>query len=90
MIKVMEYMALGKPIVAYDLPEHRVTAGEAALYVTPNDELEYARAIAELMDDPARREAMGELGRRRVDEQLRWDYSVPHLLGAYEQLLHRS
>jgi len=89
MIKVMEYMALGKPIVAFDLPEHRVTADGAALYVTPNDELEFAQAVATLIDDPEQRSSMGEVGRRRVEEQLRWEYSVPHLLGAYEQVLHR-
>ena len=59
MQKMMEYMALGKPIVAFDLPEHRFSAQQAALYVRPNDELEFARALAELMDDPERRQAMG-------------------------------
>ena len=83
MIKMMEYMALGKPIVAFDLSEHRVTAQAAALYVRPNDELEFARALAQLMDDPARRQAMGSFGRRRVESELAWRYSVPHLLEAY-------
>jgi len=87
MIKMTEYMALGKPIVAFDLPEHRFTAQAAALYVRPNDELEFARALAQLMDDPARRQAMGSFGRRRVETELAWRYSVPHLLEAYRTVL---
>src|SRR6202008_967333 len=70
MTKMMVYMALGKPIVAFDLPEHRFTAQEAALYVTPNDELEFARALVELMDDAERRKAMGSFGRQRAESTL--------------------
>jgi glycosyltransferase involved in cell wall biosynthesis len=86
MIKMSEYMALGKPIVAFDLPEHRVTAREAALYARPNDDLELARAIAELMDDPDLRETMGQAGRRRVESELEWSHSVPPLLAAYARI----
>jgi glycosyltransferase involved in cell wall biosynthesis len=89
MIKMLEYMALEKPIVAFDLPEHRYTAQAAALYVRPNDELEFARALAELMDDPVRRQAMGLFGRRRIETQLAWCYSVPPLLDAYRAVLSR-
>ena len=87
MIKMMEYMAAGRPIVAFDLPEHRFTAREAAIYVGANNELEFARAIALLMDDPARRETMGSFGRRRVEAELAWQYSMPHLLSAYEKIV---
>jgi len=90
MSKILEYMALEKPIVAFDLPEHRYTAQEAALYVRPNDELEFARALAELMDDSPRRQAMGLFGRRRVETELAWCYSVPALLGAYRIILSRK
>jgi glycosyltransferase involved in cell wall biosynthesis len=86
MIKIMEYMALGKPIVAFDLPEHRVTAQEAAMYARPNDDLEFARTIAALIDDPQRRAKMGEFGRRRAVSELSWDCSVPHLLAVYAEL----
>jgi glycosyltransferase involved in cell wall biosynthesis len=87
MIKMSEYMALGKPIVAFDLPEHRVTAQEAASYVSANDEAAFARALAELMDDPGRRARMGARGRERVETALAWPYSIPFLLQAYETLL---
>ena len=83
MTKMMVYMALGRPIVAFDLPEHRYTALEAASYVKPNDELAFARALAELMDDAERRRAMGSFGRRRVESKLAWSYSVPALLEVY-------
>jgi glycosyltransferase involved in cell wall biosynthesis len=86
-IKIMEYMALAKPVVAFDLPEHRFTAGDAAWYVQPNDELEFARALARLMDDPDRRATMGALGRQRVESALAWPHSVPRLLEAYRSLL---
>ena len=83
MTKMMVYMALEKPIVAFDLPEHRVTAQDAAVYVEPNDELKFARALAELMDDAERRQAMGTFGRQRVESALAWSYSIPALLDVY-------
>ena len=90
MIKIMEYMAFAKPIVAFDLPEHRVTAQQAAVYVTPNDERAFARALAQLMDDAARRKVMGAFGRHRIETKLEWRYSVSHLLDAYQKVLPKS
>jgi glycosyltransferase involved in cell wall biosynthesis len=89
MVKMIEYMTYAKPIVAFDLTEHRFTAREAAVYVEPNDELAFAKAIADLMDDPSRREAMGHAGRARIEAELLWKHSVPHLLSAYESLTGR-
>jgi len=89
-IKVMEYMALGKPLVSFGLKETRVSAGEAALYATPNDEAEFARAIARLMDDEPLRRSMGELGRARVNESLNWGITSQNLLAAYRRLLPTS
>jgi glycosyltransferase involved in cell wall biosynthesis len=86
MTKMMEYMALGKPVVAFDLTEHRFTAQDAALYARPNDEGEFARKIMLLMDDPQRREVMGEKGRNRIESELAWHHQVKHLLCAYESV----
>ncbi len=86
MIKMMEYMALGKPIVAFDLPEHRITAGESALYAQPNDELEFARNLATLMDDPELRVRMGAFGRKRIENELAWKYQSLNLIRAYETM----
>lgn len=86
MIKMMEYMALGKAIVAFELTEHKVTAGDAALYAKPNEELDLARKIEKLMDDPDLRARMGKTGRERVEQQLDWALQLPHLIEAYQQL----
>lgn len=88
-IKVMEYMALAKPIISFDLKETRTSASNAALYVTPNNELEFAQAIARLMDDPAQRRMMGEFGKARVQQELSWQVTSRNLVLAYEQLLGR-
>ena len=86
MNKVMEYMALGKPMVQFDLAEGRFSAQEASLYARRNNALDLAEKIVALLDDPAMRKSMGEYGRRRVLEQLEWRHEVPKLLAAYEAL----
>jgi len=86
MNKMMEYMAFGKPIVAFDLKEGRFSAQEAAVYARPNDIQEFARLIDELLDDEPRRQVIGELGRQRVENTLSWQHSAPVLLRAYARL----
>ena len=90
MNKIVEYMAMSRPLVSFDLVEARVSAGDAALYATPNDEREFARLIAELLDDPERRARMGALGRERVEQELSWEHSRRELLQAYETVLARG
>lgn len=82
-IKVGEYMAMGKPIVAFDLKETRFTAQGAALYVTPGDIEGFGRAILDLLDDPARRLEMGMIGRNRIRQSLSWEHQKEALLNAY-------
>lgn len=86
-IKVMEYMALGKPVVAFDLLEHRFSAHDAALYAQRGEDLDFARKIALLMDDSVQREAMGRRGRARVEETLAWQHQAKALLDVYEKIL---
>jgi len=86
MNKIMEYMALAKPIVQFDLVEGRVSAQDASLYANKNDPVDMAKKIAGLLDDPARRARMGEYGRNRVVNELEWKYEAPKLLAAYERL----
>jgi glycosyltransferase involved in cell wall biosynthesis len=86
MNKVLEYMACGRPMVAYDLREHRYSAGEGALYAEPNREDCLADRLAELLDDPERRERMGAYNRRRFLEAMAWEYSAGELLRAYRTL----
>ena len=86
MNKIMEYMALGKPIVQFDLAEGRFSAGEASLYAARNDPADMAAKVLELLDDPERRARMGEYGRQRVENELEWRYEVPKLRAAYRTL----
>src|SRR6266481_5898533 len=86
MNKIMEYMALGKPIVQFDLAEGRYSAQRASLYAQRNDSVDLAVKIVELLDDPVRRAEMGEFGRSRVESELEWRHEVPKLLAAYDAL----
>jgi glycosyltransferase involved in cell wall biosynthesis len=85
-IKIMEYMACGKPIVSFDLKETRYSAQEAALFVPANEELEFAKATARLMDDGALRQKMGGFGRERVERDLQWSVVSQNLVSAYNFL----
>ena len=91
MIKVMEYMALGKPIVQFDLKEGRFSAGEASLYSSNEDPVtDFANKILWLLENPQESRKMGEFGRRRVEEQLAWEYSVENLLAAYQRAFEKG
>jgi glycosyltransferase involved in cell wall biosynthesis len=89
MIKIAEYMAIGRPVVSFDLRESRVTAGPAAVYAVPNDEESFAASIDELLSDPKRRAEMGQLGRKRVEQELSWSHSESVLLAAYDYCVRR-
>ena len=86
MNKVMEYMALGKPVVQFDLTEGRVSAGEASWYARPNDVADLAQKMVALLGDENQRIHMGAIGRQRVEQVLAWQHEAPRLLAAYEHL----
>jgi glycosyltransferase involved in cell wall biosynthesis len=87
MIKIMEYMSLGKPIVQFDLKEGRFSAQEASLYAdNTNQVADFAAKILWLLDNPGERKKMGEFGRKRIEEELAWEYSVKNLLAAYQRV----
>jgi glycosyltransferase involved in cell wall biosynthesis len=90
MNKTMEYMAYELPVVAFDLRETRVSAGPAAVYVTPNDVREYAETIIALMDDEPGRHRLGKLGRLRVETDLAWSHQERAYLGVYRNLTGRA
>lgn len=91
MIKIMEYMALCKPIVQFDLKEGRFSAAEASLYADPQrGARDFAARILWLLDHPEDRKNMGEIGRTRVEQELAWKFSVRHLLAAYDRVLSRD
>jgi len=84
MVKDLEYMALAKPIVAFDLLETRYSCDETALYAKNNSHEDFARQILKLAEEPKLRAYMGELGRKRLYEQFTWSHSEEQLLKAYE------
>ena len=86
MNKIMEYMALAKPIVQFDLSEGRFSAQEASLYARRNDTKDLAEKILLLLDDQVKRKAMGDFGRNRIITELEWKYEEPKLLEAYRLL----
>jgi glycosyltransferase involved in cell wall biosynthesis len=86
MNKVLEYMACARPIVAFDLREHRFSAADGALYARPNCDEDLADKINELLDDPERRARMGEYNRQRFLERMAWEHNAGDLVRAYERL----
>jgi glycosyltransferase involved in cell wall biosynthesis len=86
MNKIMEYMALGKPIVQFDLTEGRVSAGEASWYARPNDVADLAQKMVSLLADENQRIHLGAIGRERVERELSWQHDAPRLRAAYEHL----
>lgn len=86
MNKIMEYMALAKPIVQFDMEEGRFSAQEASLYARPNDSRDMAEKILLLLDDPEKRERMGAFGYERVKNELEWKYEKENLYRAYRRL----
>ena len=86
MLKTMEYMAMSKPVVAFDLPETRFSAQDAALYATPNEVTSFVDMIELLLDDEALRLHMGKLGRKRIEEVLCWEHTKVNLLLTYDAL----
>jgi glycosyltransferase involved in cell wall biosynthesis len=86
MIKIFEYMALGLPVVLFDLKEGRRSAGPAALYARPNDPIDFAKKITELLDCWELRKQLAAIGRRRIEENLNWEFEKRSLLHAYERV----
>jgi glycosyltransferase involved in cell wall biosynthesis len=87
MNKIMEYMALGKAIVQFDLTEGRFSAQDASLYGCNTDTADFGERILELLDNPGRRREMGAFGQARVRDVLAWPHEAPKLLAAYAAAL---
>ena len=85
MNKILEYMALGKPIVQFDLTEGRYSAQEASLYAEPNNARDMADKIVLLLEDEAMRKRMSEYGRNRIINELSWEHTSKALLEGYER-----
>jgi glycosyltransferase involved in cell wall biosynthesis len=83
-------MAFGRPIVAFDLLEHRRSAEDAAVYVAPNDHVAFARAIRDLLVHPELRERMSHIARTRFHGELAWEKGEEQLLSMYRELLREA
>ena len=83
MIKIMEYMALGKPIVQFDLKEGRLSAQKASLYAKNGSIEDFSEKILTIINNEDLRKKMGEFGITRVRNNLDWKYSIPNLIKAY-------
>jgi len=81
-------MAVAKPLVAYDLKETKVSAGDAALYA--DDEKDFADKIAELLDSEDLRRKLGEIGKKRIEQGLSWEHSKKKLYQAYAMALGKQ
>jgi glycosyltransferase involved in cell wall biosynthesis len=90
MNKVVEYMALGRPIVQFDTREGRISAGSSSLYAAANDPTSLAEEICRLLDDPELRAEMGAEGRQRSQKVLSWSRQIPNLLAAYNRALSKG
>ena len=90
MMKIMDYMVFGKPIVQYETIEGKITAGNAAINVPNNDEVKFAETLIELLNDPEQRKRMGKVGQKRVKEKLNWDLQKTNLKRGYYYLEGKS
>ena len=87
MNKLVEYVALGKPIVAFDLCEARISCADAAVYATPTDPIDFARHVIDLLAAPERRRQMGAIARARFETSLAWEYQAGVLVTLYRGLI---
>jgi glycosyltransferase involved in cell wall biosynthesis len=86
MIKIMDYMVAGKPIVQFETTEGKFTAGEASVYIKENDVVQFSNAIIDLLHNPEKRNRMGRIGRKRIEEKLNWNIQKIELKRAYDYL----
>lgn len=90
MNKILEYMALGKPIVQFDVTEGRFSAQSASAYAQPNDSRSFAEELKRLLLDKKLASEMGEFGRKRFEDELCWEQQTPQLVQAYQLAMHEE
>jgi glycosyltransferase involved in cell wall biosynthesis len=87
MNKILEYMALGKPIVQFDVTEGRFSAGASSAYARANDARSFAAELKRVLDDRVLAANMGSFGKKRFRDELCWEQQVPKLVHAYQSAL---
>jgi glycosyltransferase involved in cell wall biosynthesis len=89
MIKIMEYMHSGTPIIQFRTTEGTRSAGEAAIYIEDNSIRDFAEALVKLLEDPQKRAEMSRIGLERIEKELCWDVQKKNLVRAYQHLFSR-
>ena len=86
--KMLEYMAMGLPVVVSDFPLYRkiVEPAGCGLCIDPTDPAAIAAALSRLLKNPAEATEMGRRGRQDALAHYRWDKEAERLLSLYERL----
>lgn len=84
--KLLNYMAMALPIVAYDTAVNREYLGELGVYALPGDVGAFTAAIDELVHNPPRRIELGLQLRKRVMELFSWHAAAERVLSIYQNL----
>ena len=90
MVKIMEYMTFGKPVVQFETTEGKISAGDASIYVKNNSPKEFADALIDLIQDEEKRQRMGKIGRKKIEEQLGWHIQKLYLQKAYTRIFSKN
>lgn len=84
--KLLNYMAMAQPIVAYDTPVNREYLDELGVYAPAGDVAAFTAAIAELAADPGQRRALGEALRQRAQSRFSWPAAAERIINLYNLL----
>lgn len=85
--KILNYMAMELPTVAFDVPVSREFLGGLGVYAEPENPHALADALQSLLDAPMWARSLGQRSRQRVTEHYSWDQAGRYILSIYEQLL---
>lgn len=84
--KLLNYMALGQPVVAYDSAVHREYLGDLGVYAPSGDVVAFAEAITALLHQPERRLKLGQQLRQRALQTYSWQKAGEHIVSLYKKL----
>ena len=87
--KLLNYMAMGLPIVAFDTPVSREFLGELGVYAETGSAEALAAAIAWVVDHPAEAQAQAQALRARAQRDYSWDDAGQRIVRVYDQVCGR-
>ncbi|MGQ9667733.1 MAG: glycosyltransferase, partial [Anaerolineae bacterium] len=83
-VKLLNYMAMGLPVVALDTPVSREYLGDAGVFIPQGDGQALAEAVCRLVREPAERWMLGQRLRRRAVTEFRLSRALDSIEAAYE------